>query len=496
MNALYYCEPKCYELSGQVLSFSFDGDFRQHIHFHENMIIWQTKDEILSLAYTCQKLGDGIFCIDSEQMILVTDFTTGFVAMMRNQAQADTLLVGHMDTMVANDYMPSHDLDGHMISWLVAPGKRLPYRYGVDARETVLRMREDRYLLLFPVSKDCVMLLAVDVYCLRGVGVVWCKHERTSHPVAAYGAFVRDADESHPDYRIHMLGKSLYNPISRCPMLGGLRQYNAPVTVELKEKEFGFHIDTLGAVKICFCTDNQLIWMQQGEPTRHYAYACTKGDDNTYFIIVKQHPEEAASISLVWDRAAGAVTVVMAEVGKVPGKPRLVTQTVHHGGCDGMDAAVRHHRTSDLAGKRVIWTYNPNDEIMHIYMTDTLFRLGMWEGIPSCPPTEADQKTLAWLNERRANYPCYEESAWYLKINDRLYLYSVTEANLNRCLPLQGGNNLLILLNIEQVRYTGRCFGRGRRGELEDMRIGGIGRFSDVSDAVESLPVPFYTFYQ
>ncbi len=63
---------------------------------------------------------------------------------------------------------------------------------------------------------------------------------------------------------------------------------------------------------------------------------------------------------------------------------------------------------------------------------------------------------------------------------------------MNKRLPDQGGNQLLIILDAMRVRYVGRAFGRDWKNDIENNFIGGIGAFCNVQDEVEAYPCPYY----
>ncbi len=297
-------------------------------------------------------------------------------------------------------------------------------------------------------------------------------------------------------YSHRIIGQKIYNPVSPHPSVGGMKQYLEPVTGELAGKTLQVYLDGLAEGIIQFLDGENLQWAKLGEPFRWERYEAAKGDENLYlikFLLTGRDP--VTHVTLLWDAVSTLVTCVLATVGEDTAHPRQVKSQVYFGAQKLPMKPLsdqRHGYTTDLLGKRVIWRYNPNDEVMHIYHGMEHFRLGDSEKVLAENATAEAKEHYAMFLQRKGIYPCYEEPAYYIKVREGFYLYSVTERNVNRVLPEQGGNQLLILLNAYRVRYVGRVFGYRGDGSLENDFIGGIGRFSAQPDTVESLPYPVY----
>ena len=297
-------------------------------------------------------------------------------------------------------------------------------------------------------------------------------------------------------YKKRIVGKEIYNPVSRFPSPGGLKQYIQPRSSELSGKNLELHLDDLSPVCIHFMDSRNLAWAYLGECLRWERYECVKGDETTFmvsFLLSERTP--ATCVTLVWDIFAAQITAVIATLGEDECKPRLVTSKAHFG-VQKQDhkplSPLRHGYTNELVGKRIIWQYNPNDEVMHIYHSKTHLRLGVSEARLIDPATQEQKNGFSRYLDRVGIYPYYEEPAYYIKIKEGMYLYSVTESTMNHLLPAQGGSELLVLLNAQRERYIGRIFGIGPLGAVEMVFIGAIGRFGNVPDEVEAIPFPIY----
>ncbi len=298
-------------------------------------------------------------------------------------------------------------------------------------------------------------------------------------------------------YKEHVIGRKIYNPVSPRPSVGGMKQYRAPSTTELAGRTLAAYLDGMEPVLVSFSDAENLLWAHPGQPCVWERYEAAKADENLFMIkfLLSGRGPALEHVTLVWDTDTHLVTCVKAKLGADEKHPRLVESEVFFGAEKQPHTPLtgkRHAYTEDLVGKRIIWRYNPNDEVMHCYCGKDYFRLGKSEKILAEDASEEDRAHYRRFEERRGIYPVYEEPAYYIKLREGFYLYSVTERNINRLLPDQGGNQLLILLNALRVRYIGRVFGYRADGSVENDFIGAVGGFSPEPDEAESLPYPQY----
>ena len=297
-------------------------------------------------------------------------------------------------------------------------------------------------------------------------------------------------------YKERIIGQEIYNPVSPRPSVGGMKQYKAASTCELAGRTLVACLDGLEPVCVQFLDAENLLWGYPGKAMRWETYEAAKADERLYLIkFVLSESKPVTHITLVWDEDTRLLTCVKAVLGADTQRPRLVENQVFFGAQklphEPLPEA-RHGYTKELLGKRIVWRYNPNDEVMHCYCGEDYFRLGLTKRTLAENASEEAKAHYQRFLERQSIYPVYEEPAYYIKLRDGFYLYSVTEKNINRLLPDQGGNQLLILLNALRVRYIGRVFGLHADGTLENDFIGAIGRFWPEPDEAEALPYPTY----
>ena len=298
-------------------------------------------------------------------------------------------------------------------------------------------------------------------------------------------------------YRERVIGREIFNPVSSVPCPGGMKQYRVASTCEMAGKTLNLHLDGMEQpVCVHFLDAENLLWGFPGQGMRWETYEAAKGDERLYlikFLLAQSSP--LTEITLAVDEESTRVTCVRATLGSDRAHPRLVESRVYVGAFRMPHEDVtesRHAFTEELTGKRIIWRYNPNDEVMHCFCGKDFFRLGHAERTLAENASEEARARYRLFQERKGVYPVYEEPAYYIRLREGFYLYSVTERNLNRLLPQQGGSQLLILLNAHRVRYIGRVFGYRADGTVENDFIGAIGKFSSEPDEVEALPFPVY----
>lgn len=299
-------------------------------------------------------------------------------------------------------------------------------------------------------------------------------------------------------YKQMIFGKGFYNPISSGRAKGAIQQYLLPRTKELSGRTLSLSFDDYSPLELSFEDGTRLTWRGGADEVVHTgAYDCVKATDAVYFINFMTS-DPCRCISLVWDRDTTLATMVLASVGDDKRRPRLVSHRLFFGAelVRGQQAARTQQRdTNDLTGKRILWTYNPNDEVLHIFSSNQYFRLGRMAPTLYARASEQDRKIFEAISANDGLLPIYEEPAFYARLSERLYLYGPTEDITNRIFPSGGGNQLLFLLDVKTCRYVGRIFGLDRNGAPEYLPITAIGRFSDEPDMAESLPFPLYPQY-
>ena len=275
-----------------------------------------------------------------------------------------------------------------------------------------------------------------------------------------------------------------------------MKQYVYPTTAELTGKVLDMRLDGKAPALIRFLDATTLEWDELGKPSHQEKYECVKADDAVYLIVLHPKDREPAScVSLIWDRDTRLITAVFAWDKLDALSPRLVTSYAYFGveyTAGKTLPALRHHYTQDLLGKRFVWHYTANDDVLHICFNQTRFRLGRASIELSADPSPEALAHYERLMTRKAKYPYYEENVYYIRIREGLYLYSVIEYAMCRLLPQQGGGELLALVNTQRERYIGRSFGLDAQENTGHDIIGAPGSESSIPDEVESLPCPIY----
>lgn len=297
-------------------------------------------------------------------------------------------------------------------------------------------------------------------------------------------------------HKERIIGKEIYNPISRFPSPGGLSQYIPARCGELAGVTLDARLDGLAPMTIHFLDRHILAWAYKGEAFREETYDCVKNDDTTCMVAFSLSGRTPDTLmTLVWDRASTLITAVLSTLGANGEQPRLVHATVYFGAeqVSGRPLVTgRHTYTDELVGKRILWQYTPNDSVMHIFRSENRMRL--WLVQPELADTATPEQRAGFQRfiDRRAVYPIYEEPIVYIKLKEELYLYLATEANLNHVLPKQGGSQLMVMLNTRRERYVGCVYGGDADNRAVCGIIGAIGCFSDEPDEVEAFLAPFY----
>lgn len=200
---------------------------------------------------------------------------------------------------------------------------------------------------------------------------------------------------------------------------------------------------------------------------------------------------------MVWDTETRLVTAVFAWDHLYPQYPRLVTSRACFGAENREGEALpvlRHHYTAELLGRRFLWHYTANEDVLHICFRQSRFRLGIASITLAADASPEAKDKYEHLMRRKAKYPCYEESVYYIRIREGLYLYSVIEDAMCKLLGDQGGGELLALVNTEKMCYIGRTFGLDAQENAGHDLVGAPGCELSAPDEVEKLPFPIYSF--
>jgi putative NADH-flavin reductase len=255
--------------------------------------------------------------------------------------------------------------------------------------------------------------------------------------------------------------KPYYGIDTDWPVFEGMSQYRDPLNFELEGREYKLVFDDGTSYIVTFNTADTLTWKEIGGDTFTEYYECAKVDELTYFVnweFARLKPR--INITLVLDIEQNLVSKVKTWTKHNPQYPALCENEVIFGAIavTGLPLPEKRHAfTEDLIGRRILWHYSPDLDIIHVYYNPhrqcVTFPEGRgWGDIP----------VDVWNAILEANP--YDEPAWYVKIKENTYLVSVIEEQMAK---RGSGNSLLFLIDTERVHDVGRSFGVA--GQLPDL---------------------------
>lgn len=223
-------------------------------------------------------------------------------------------------------------------------------------------------------------------------------------------------------------------------------KYLKKLDYDLAGKCFHLVMDNGRDIIYNFLSGEILTYSENGSPLKWEKYGCLKIDESTFFVVFeKRGLPERTCITNVLDLENSLVTVATTRQNVIPERKRMAFSDIVFGAIkkEGEELPVaRHHYTSDLIGKQVTWTYANGFVNTHLYVSDMYYRIRVLDA----PDNAAAD---AWN---------YDEPARYVKIKENIYMLSFIEENLNKMDPLKGGNNLIILADMKNMRDVGRSF--------------------------------------
>lgn len=537
-NLAQYREPLCFELAGKTFGVLMNSGGEYALSFlSDRKALWGGRDDCAcESAYECLKLKENLYMVSIQPAGseagpgMVLDLAIGLAAILlpgeNEPCHAAIAPAGKADGAAFME--ESCRLAGHSILWRCSPKDLFVQTFQsmqsfsisfadsagavrtLDYSARYFQLREDIFLIAAACSKEgeSIMMLA-DMNAARAVGMsrltgTCGAGEPGCLLFSVYGSFILDGAgveaalfcEDERKYKIRAVGKEIVNPVTRRPVPGGLKQYVQPSSEELVGRVLDMRLDGQRPVQIRFLNDAMLEWAYQGEQFGQEAYECVKGDDMVYMIVCHPRLKKPAScVTLVWDMESHLITAILAWEHQDAAYPRLIVSKAIFGAeCrEGKPLPVlRHHYTDDLIGKRIVWHYTANDDVLHICFDRTHFRLGSAKVTLSPNPSGPALANYQRLISRQEKYPYYEEKVYYIKIREGLYLYSVIEDAMCRLIHSQGGGELLVLVNTDRTRYVGRTFGLDAQENAGHDIVFAPGRFLSIPDEVESLACPIY----
>ena len=240
---------------------------------------------------------------------------------------------------------------------------------------------------------------------------------------------------------------------------GAIDQYDFPQSYELIGRKFEFALDDGTDYTINFINQTTVEWtLDSGEPQKAFNYLCVKGDDTTY-LVSYDLLDSVFRTNHTWviDLENWLVTRVLSVIGDHPKYKYLIRPQYEFGAIrrEGVELTVypRHGFTSDLVGTIVQWYYGSEMVTVHVYYCTNYYRI-------TYPPERRASRTF---NEALRKVPSSDEPTAYIKIKDGMYLFSLTESNMEKILQDEGmrhrSNTMAFLQNYKRVYQVGRSFG-------------------------------------
>ncbi|HHU29235.1 MAG: MoaF N-terminal domain-containing protein [Bacillota bacterium] len=277
-------------------------------------------------------------------------------------------------------------------------------------------------------------------------------------------------------------------------------QFTQPHCTELKGSKFYFVMDDGRDFELNFTGEDTLEWNWAGEKPKKARYQCLKGDDTTY--LVDYELEEFINTFnrvnhfFIIDLEQRLVTRAICTIGDNPKFPYLVRNEYTFGAIDmeGMELPFKRHSfTTDLLGTRVEWHWNTSMITRHMYYTSHFYRI-----------TFPGAETL--INRDDSNMfmrlPSTDEVAQYIKIKDKMYLFSLTEELMERAFhkdnPPYRSNDMKFLQNYDRMYHVGRTFGNildPKTNKVVPCHIlfGAFGNPVVLPESFENAPNPYTT---
>jgi len=270
---------------------------------------------------------------------------------------------------------------------------------------------------------------------------------------------------------------------------GNIAQFAPPACYELAGQTFNFVMDDGMDYKLRFIDNTTVEWsIDGGAPRIATDYLCAKADDTTYMVSYELGDTPRANHSFVIDLENWLVTRIFARVGENKRFPYLITPRYEFGAIlrEGFELPfVRHGYTSDMIGNVVQWNYGAM-ETVHVYHCAHYYRI-------TYPP---EQEGSQMFNEALAKLPSSDEPTAYIKIKEGVYLFSLTEANMERVIGdamAFRSNSMFFIQDYRLMRLIGRAFGTTTIDGVDNalhLTYGAVGKILDpdtVKDYIKKL---------
>lgn len=262
---------------------------------------------------------------------------------------------------------------------------------------------------------------------------------------------------------------------------------------DLAGRVFHLAMDNGEEYELHFVTGD-IVEYRAEDGTMHWEkYGCLKAAEGTWFVasILGGAPVRTC-ITLVIDEPQSLVTMAISRMGVYPLRPRLALVDFVFGAIRVPNQPLpvkRHGFSRELAGKKLNWHYSTGFINTQIYPSERFCRIR--------PMT--DTRTPEEIEKERRDIELglipkpmlYDEPMRVIRIKDGMYLISFIEENMNKVNPLAGGNNLMILTNLDEGFDCGRTFSMNREQKPEHGLFRAYGDFLEEDIPLEHEPTPY-----
>ena len=232
-------------------------------------------------------------------------------------------------------------------------------------------------------------------------------------------------------------------------------QYTQAQSYELAGESFRFIMDSGYDTDLRVTGPDTCACSVLGGPETETRYFCLKADDDTYlFTYELPGGPHRASHTWVIDREQSLVTLLTCTRGLNPRFPYMVKSEYDFGAIERPGQAlpfVRHCFTGEILGTTVQWQWSTDLVTQHAYVEPGYYRI-TWPPDSAAASFETFERLL----------PSTDEPARYVKIKDRMFLFTLTEEHMERhangAAPFRS-NNMSFLQNYDRMYHVGRTFG-------------------------------------
>jgi hypothetical protein len=244
-------------------------------------------------------------------------------------------------------------------------------------------------------------------------------------------------------------------------------------SADLAGKNLTLYFDNGSVIEHRFLDEKTLLWSMRNDDNAgdqaEESYMAFNPRPDIYLIDFVKSRERAMTVSMVLDFKQRIFTAVVAEMptreeAERPFLERIaegqeltgVSATFLHGSINSPCTSTmpRHEQTSELIGKRIEYTYAPDEKYEHVYTNSNFFTWHCLRG-PEKGLTDA-------------------ERCAYYKIAEKLYLFVWRE----KIIPTLG----LILVDLQALQTSGKIVGYHGNdfGRLINFRVGAKARIISV----------------